>query len=187
MLRRLLIRQSSFFVLVGILLSLTVVNLYWFRHDFSVLAGQVLRRGDPELSRWQQWARHYDRLFAMLAPGERVGVQMEGWRSSGILIERAPETIVARRCLFLRREKPGVILTFQPQAAEELLASAPQTDPEAIWQKMKDGLYTRQITVWNDPDIGRLHKGGYLGLLRAIDTRPANLDWPAVKAILGGK
>lgn len=184
---QLLSRNGPFFGLVGLLLLIAGINLYWFRYDFSMLAGQVMHREDIELARWQRWAQHYERLFAMLAPGEHVGIQLEGWRSSGILLERTPQGMMARRALFLRRERPGVILTFQPATAEALLASVPQADPEAIWQKMKDGLYGRQLTIWNDPDIGRLHKGGYLAFMRAIDTRPTNLDWATVKAILGEK
>ncbi len=184
---KLVTHNRSFFGLLAILLLLAVANLYWFRQDFSVLAGQLFHREDPELNRWERWAWHYERLFAMLATGERVGIQLEGWRSSGILFERTPQGVTARRVLFLRHKRPGVILTFQPATAEAFLSSVPHTDPEAIWQKMKDGLYGRQITAWNDPDIERLHKGGYLALMRAIDTRPTNLDWTSVKAILGEK
>jgi len=185
--RRLLVRNPIFLGIVGLLLLLTSINLYWFRHEFSVLARQILRQQDPEVARWAQWAEHYDRLFGMLVVGERVGIQLEGYHSAGIVLEHSPRGMVARRSLFLRREKPGVILTFQPRTAEELLATVPQTDPEAIWQMMKDRLYARQITVWSDPDINRLHKGGYLAFMRAIDTRPPNMDWPTVKALLGEK
>ncbi len=184
---RLLLRKPIYFSLVGFLFLLAGINFYLFRHDFSALAQQLLHKDDIELTRWQQWARHYDRLFAMLGQGERVGIQLEGHKSSGILIERTPRGIVARRSLFLRSEKPGVILTFQRATAEKFLATVPGTDPEAIWQMMKDGLYGRQITVWNDPDIDRLYRGGYLAFMRAIDTRPASEDWPTVKRRLGEK
>lgn len=185
-LRALLTRSPTFFAAIAFLFLLSGVNLYWFRYDFSVLAQQLLQR-DEELARWQQWARHYDRLFGMLAWGERVGIQREGQHSVGIVIERTPEGVVARRSLFLRRERPGVVLTLQQQTAEDLLASVPHTDPEAIWQMVKDRLYARQITVWSDADIGRLQRGGYLAFMRAIDTRPPNTDWPRVKSLLGEK
>ena len=184
---RLLLRRPIYFWVVGFLFLLAGINLYVFRCDFSVLAQQVLHKDDPEVGRWQQWARHYDRLFGMLRQGERVGIQLEGYKSSGILIERTPRGVVARRSLFLRSKKSGVVLTFQRATAEKFLSTVPGTDPEAIWQMMKDGLYGRQITVWNDPDTDRLYRGGYLAFMRAIDTRPANEDWPAVKRRLGEK
>lgn len=180
-------RDRTFFAVLAFLLGLAVVNLYWFRDDFASLARQVLPREDPEVARWQAWARHYDRLFGMLGEGERVAFQIEGARSSGIVIERTPAGPTARRSSFIRREKPGVVLSLEPGTAEELLASVPRTDPEAIWQMMKDRLYGRQITVWSDPDLDRLERGGYLAFLRAIDTRPSGVDWPTVKARLGEK
>ncbi len=76
---------------------------------------------------------------------------------------------------------------MEPKTAKELLDSVPNTDPEKIWQMMKDRLYAHDIAVWNDPDLKRLQQGGYLAFMRAIDTRPSNLDWPAVKRILGEK
>lgn len=180
-------RDRTFFGVVAFLLVLSALNLYWFRHDFAALARQALPGEDSEVTRWQAWARHYDRLFGMLAEGELVAFQIEGSRSSGMVIERTPSGLVARRSPFVRREDPGVVLSLQPAAAEELLASVPGTDPDAIWQIMKDRLYGRQITVWSDPDLDRLERGGYLAFLRAIDTRPAAVDWPAVKARLGEK
>ena len=182
-----LARSRAFFVVVAFLLLLAGINLYVFRYDFSVLARQVWQKEDAEVARWQRWARHYGRLFAMLGPGERVGIQLEGYRSSGILLEPTSQGVVARRSLFLRRERPGVILTFQRGTADKFLGTAPGTDPEAIWQMMKDALYGRQITVWNDPDIDWLQRGGYLAFIRAIDTRPPNVDWTTVKGRLGEK
>ncbi len=69
-----------------------------------------------------------------------MGIQLDGYRSSGILLERTAQRMVARRTLSLRREKPGVILTLPRQTAEEMLATVPQTNPEAICQMMKDRL-----------------------------------------------
>lgn len=180
-------RDRTFFGVVAFLLALSALNLYWFRHDFAALARQALPGGDPGVARWQAWARHYDRLFGMLAEGERVAFQVEGSHSSSIVIERTPAGLTARRSPFIRRENPGVVLSLGPGTAEELLGSAPGTDPDAIWQMMKDRLYGRQITVWSDPDLDRLERGGYLAFLRAIDTRPAGIDWPTVKARLGEK
>lgn len=179
-------RDSVFFGVLAVLLLLAVPPLIWFRHDFAALPG-VLAPHDAETARWQGWARHYDRLFAMLGEGERVAIQTEGNRSSGIVLERRSGAMVARRSLFLRREHPGVVLILGRDTAEKLLASAPATAPDKIWQMMKDRLFGRQITIWSDPDLDRLQQGGYLAFLRAIDTRPSGADWPAVKARLGEK
>lgn len=181
-----LTRDRTFFGVLAVLILLALLPVVWFRHDFAALARSV-GPGDPDVARWQAWARHYDRLFAMLAEGERVAVLPEGSRSAGILLERRPEGMAARRSLFLRRERPGVILTLDDRTARELLDTVPETDPEAIWQMMKDRLYDRRITVWSDPDLDRLQRGGYLAFLRAIDTRPPGVDWPTVKARLGEK
>lgn len=185
--RAFLARRAVFRLLVAGLILVSAANVYWFRHDFATLARVVFLRSDPEVARWQQWAQHYRRLFGMLKRGERIGVFREGYVSAGIVLERAPQGVVARRSLFVRGERPGVILTLAENAAEELLSSVPQTEPDAIWQMMKDRLYGRQITVWCDSDLDRLQQGGHLAFLRAIDTRPPYADWPAIKARLGEK
>lgn len=178
-------RRRAFAGLIALLALVAGCNVARWRQDFAALALCALPAADDELARWQQWARHYDRLFAMLAPGERVAIQVVGARSSGILLERSPAGMAARRSPFVRRHAPGVVLTLDAATANQLLATAPAGDPEGIWQMMKDRLYARQITAWSDPDVERLRRGGYLAFLRAIDTRPPGLTWPAVKALLG--
>jgi hypothetical protein len=46
---------------------------------------------------------------------------------------------------------------------------------------MNNGLYAGHIHIWNDTEMDRLHRGGYLLLMRAIDTHPDGLDWKTVK------
>lgn len=182
-----MVRNSTFFGLVALFFLVAGINLYVFRCDFSALAVEAFRHHDADLGRWQQWAQHYSNLFAALPWGARVGIQVEGCHSAGILLEKTSGGMAARRSAFLRRENPGVTLVFPPRTAEEMLASVEHTDPDAIWQMMKDRLYTRRLTIWNDPDIERLQKGGYLAFMRAIDTRPPDLDWPTLKAKYGLK
>jgi len=181
------LRKTFFYSLICFSLLITLILLYFYRYDFSELARKTLHREDPQVAAYQHWANHYYKLFSMLKPGERVGIQLRGARSSGILLERKTHEITARNVLFLKSERPGVILIMEPKTAKELLDSVPNTDPEKIWQMMKDRLYAHDIAVWNDPDLKRLQQGGYLAFMRAIDTRPSNLDWPAVKRILGEK
>lgn len=173
-----------FVPLLVALLALSGLIAYAFRGDFAVLAQRALGREAEQVEPWQRWANHYDDLFAMLPWGERVGIQLEGARSAGILLTRTADGMVAESRLFLRRAEPGVVLTMSRETAGELLASVPATEPDAIWQMIKDRLYGRQITLWSDPDMSRLHRSGYLALMRAVDTRPPGVPWPAVEALL---
>ncbi len=182
---RLLDRKAIFYSLVLALLLVAGLNLYAFRHDFEALAVAVLPGEDGELARWQRWAAHYDRLFGMLVWDQPVAVRLEGCRSSGFLVSRDADGMTVERSLFLRFRDPAVILTFERAAADRLLGTVPHTEPDAIWQMMKDALNAREVTLWNDPDVGRLHRGGYLAFMRAIDTRPRNMDWPTVRTLLG--
>lgn len=182
---RLLARDRYYYATIAILIGLTASVAFAFRHDLAALGGRVIPVEDEEVARWEAWADHYDRLFGMLRWGERIGIQVEGQRGSGIVLERTAEGMVARSAFVLRREDPGVVLRLDRDAARDLLSSVPGTEPDAIWQMMKDRLYGRQITVWSDPDLDRLQEGGYLAFLRAIDTRPKGVEWPEIKKRLG--
>lgn len=184
-LSRVLARGPVFYGLLLLCLAVAGLFLFLFRADFAVLARLGLGLDDPEVERWEAWAGHHDRLFGMLPWGERVGVQVGVARSSGILITRTGEGMVAERRLFLERADPGVVLSMSRETADDLLASAPGSDPDEIWQTMKDLLYGRRLTLWADPDVERLQEDGYLAFMRAIDTRPADVPWPAVKVLLG--
>lgn len=184
-LSRALARDSVFYGLVALALLLAVLFLYLFRADFAVLARQALRLDDPEVARWERWAGHNEQLFGALPWGEPVGVQVEGARSSGILLTRTGDGMTVERRLFLKRAEPGVVLSMSRETADDLLEEPERREPGAIWQTMKDLLYGRQLTLWADPDVERLQEDGYLAFMRAIDTRPADVPWPAVKVLLG--
>ncbi|MEO5988239.1 MAG: hypothetical protein ABIU54_13575 [Candidatus Eisenbacteria bacterium] len=168
------------------LLAVSLANAWMFRGDFRAAAGALFVRRDPQAENWERWARHYDRLFAMLASGERIGIQVEGHQASGYLLERTGGTMRGRSALLIRRQHPGVVLTIQQAAATEMLSSLDH-DPDSIWQEMKDRLSAREISLGCDNDVSRLQRGGYLAFMRAIDTRPPGMKWPAVKALLGEK
>lgn len=178
-------RRELLTALAVLALLVAAFNVYWFRHDFAALGGRLSGRHAEEAERWQQWARHYDQLFGMLSWGEPVAFQTAGHKSSGIVFERTADGMTARPALLLERADPGVVLVFEPGAAEQLLATAPATEPGEIWQMVKQLLYEGRIRVWSDPDLRRLERGGYLAFLRAIDTRPQGMDWQQVHAVLG--
>lgn len=177
--------RFRFFLLIAFLGGVTLANLYWFRSDFGALAGRVTGQQASYAERWQAWAAHYDRLFGMLQEGARIGIQEEGARGSGLVLERRSGAMQVRTTLRLDSEGAGVVLILQRGLAEKLLASVPDGDPEAIWQWMKDLLNERRITIWSDPDLERLHAGGYLAFMRAIDTRPPDHAWPEIRRMLG--
>lgn len=181
----LLARDHYYYATVALLVAVTATVAFSFRHDFAALGSRVVPIEDEEVERWERWANHYDQLFGMLRWGERVGIQTSGQRGSGIVLERTGDGMVARRAFLLANEDPAVVLMIDRDATEDLLSSVPETEPDAIWQMVKDRLYGRQITVWSDPDLDRLQEGGYLAFLRAIDTRPKGVEWPEIKRRLG--
>ena len=50
---------------------------------------------------------------------------------------------------------------------------------------VKDDLYGDHLKIWHDPNLEALHRGGYLRLMLAIDTRPVSMPWGEVKDKLG--
>lgn len=184
-LRTFLVIRSRFLALTVLLLGLTLANLYWFRSDFAALAGRISGRQASYAERWQAWASHYGRLFGMLQQGARIGIQVEGARGTGLVLERRSGGVHVRASLSLRSEGAGVVLILEPGLDEELLGSVPGTPAEDIWQWMKDLLNERRITVWSHPDLEKLTSGGYLAFMRAVDTRPPDHDWPEIRRMLG--
>jgi len=185
-LRRFVAGGPAYWVTVAALLAVTIGSVVWFRHEFSILYSQVTGAEDDELKHWRAWAEHYDRLFEMLAWNAPIGLQIEGRdTSTGIVITRHEHGLTIARSLFLAGRDPGVILTVDAGTAEDLLATVPETEPDEIWQMMKDRLNARRISIWSDPDIQRLHRQGYLAFMRALDTRPPDAQWPEIHELLG--
>lgn len=184
-LKRFVAGGPAYWATIAVLLALAIGSAVWFRHEFSVLYRQVTGAEDDELERWRAWAEHYDRLFGMLAWDAPVGLQIaELDTSTGIVITRYEHGLSVARSVFLADRDPGVILTMDASTAEDLLATVPETEPDEIWQMMKDRLNARRISIWNDSDIDRLHRQGYLAFMRALDTRPADHQWPEVEELL---
>ncbi len=184
-LKRFIAGGPAYWVTIAALLAVAVGSVVWFRHEFSILYSQVTGAEDHELKHWRAWAEHYDRLFAMLAWNAPLGVQIEELdTSTGIVITRHEHGLTVARSVFLADQDPGVILTMDARTAEDLLATVPETEPDEIWQMMKDRLNARRISIWNDPDIDRLHRQGYLAFMRALDTRPAGSEWPEIHELL---
>lgn len=166
--------------------ALIAANLAWIGDDLGTIGASVVGR-DAEAERWTRWVAHHERLFAMLHEGARIGIQVEGELGVGIIVERAPSGIGARRALHLASEEPGVVLTVAPDTAEALLRSV-DGDPEAIWQTMKELAAEQRVVVrviGETSDLDALHAGGYLAFMRAIDVRPRDVDWPTIRARLG--
>lgn len=185
-LKRFVAGGPAYWATIAVLLALAIGSAVWFRHEFSVLYRQVTGAEDEELERWRAWAEHYDRLFGMLAWDAPVGLQIaELDTSTGIVITRYEDGLTVTRSMFLANRDPGVILVMDASTAEDLLATVPETEPDAIWQMMKDRLNARGISIWSDPDIERLHQQGYLAFMRALDTRPPGTQWPAILELLG--
>lgn len=175
-----------FWVVLGGLLMVSAVSVIVYRQEFSVLGQQVGDGEDHELFRWRAFAQHYQPLFGMLVWDAPVGIQIDDRdASSGLVVTRDASGVHVRRTAFLRREDPGVVLRMDRGTAHDLLGSVPATAPDAIWQMMKDRLGARRIIVLSDPDLARLERDGYLAFMRALDTRPQELEWPQVRERLG--
>lgn len=176
---------TGYWLILASLLLFSSANVYGSWAEIRGLSAERSSDGLLNEARWQEWAQHHRRLFAMIRPGERIGIQLEGTKTIGILLEMTEGGLMARSEVFLAAEKPGLVVTFRPELAERLLADVSDQDPESIWKTMKTGLNERNITIWSSADLERLEVGGYLGFMRAVDTRPANHDWATIRTRLG--
>lgn len=180
-LRRFLSNTPAYLLACLILLCIVGGCAYFLRADLANVLGASRERANV----WQQWAGHYSGLFGMLPYPARVGIQQDGERASGILIEKTATGFRAEQKTVLSREHPGLVFILDNAARERLLANFKSRNPDDIWQMMKDDLYADHIKIWYDPDIEALKRGGYLRLMRDIDTRPDGYGWADVKAKLG--
>ena len=121
----------------------------------------------------------------MLPYPARVGIQYEGERASGVLIEKAAGGFSASARPVIAKGRPGLVFILDATARQHLLDRLGSRPPNDIWQMVKDDLYASHIHIWYDPDLQWLSSGGYLRLMRDIDTRPEQLQWKDVKSKLG--
>ena len=185
MFRRFLLNTPAL-VLASILLIVPAGLEVWaFYPDFASWTRILLQRHDPRADLWRRWATHYDGLFGMLPPPASVGIQYQGEHAAGVSLQKSQAGFTASSRFVLAQSHPGVVFTLDEGARQQLLNGFESRSPEDIWALMKSGLYAGHIHIWNDTDMDRLHRGGYLLLMRAIDTHPDELDWKTVKQMLG--
>ena len=185
MFRRFLLNTPA--LVLGCLLLIVPAGLeVWaFYPDFASWTRILFERPDPRAALWQRWAAHYEGLFGMLPAPASVGIQYQGERSAGISLQKTSAGFTASPRFVLAQSHPGIVFTLDKNAREQLLNGFESRPPGDIWALMKSGLYAGHIHIWNDTDLDRLHRGGYLLLMRAIDTHPDGLDWKTVKQKLG--
>lgn len=183
--RRFIANTPAFLLACILFAAIAAGCAYLVWPDMVDWARIALHRPDTRAQLWQRWATHYAGLFGMLPYPARIGVQYTGERAAGVLILKSASGFNAETRPFLIKANPGVIFILDAAARAHLLAGWQTRAPEDIWQMMKDDLYADHIKIWYDPDIEALNRGGYLRLMRAIDTRPEQLSWRDVKKMLG--
>ena len=183
--KRFLANTPAFFLACILLDAVAAASVYFFLPDLEACAQVILHRPDTRAELWQRWATHYAGLFGMLPYPARVGIQYEGEHASGVLIDKSAKGFSAQTQLSLAKARPGLVFIFDRAARGRLLAGFETRPPVDIWQMMKDDLYAGHIHIWYDPDMEWLNRHGYLRLMRDIDTRPEQLPWKTVKAMLG--
>ena len=145
----------------------------------------VLSRPDTHAEEWDRWVHRYGGVFGMIPAPARIGIQEPGEHATGVLVEKTPEGFRTRTVMSLASAHPGVVLTVDGVGKEKFfkgLGTRPESD---IWAMLKDNLYADHMKIWYDPDLKALKRGGYLKLMRDIDTKPGQLEWKDVRRILG--
>ena len=175
----------AFLLTCLLLAAIAATSVYFFLPDLNNWTQAALHRPDSRAEMWQRWATHYAGLFGMLPYPARVGIQYEGERASGVLIDKSASGLNANRWTVLAKGRPGLVFILDATAQQHLLDKLETRPPNDIWQMMKDDLYASHIHIWYDPDLEWLSRGGYLRLMRDIDTRPEQLQWKDVKSKLG--
>ena len=184
--RRGFLGNTPAFLLTCVLLAaIAATSFYFFLPDLNNWTQAALHWPDPRAELWQRWATHYAGLFGMLPYPARVGIQYEGERASGVLIEKSAAGFSAGTRPVMAKARPGLVFILDATARQHLLDRLENRAPNDIWQMVKDDLYASHIHIWYDPDLQWLSRGGYLRLMRDIDTRPEQLQWKDVKSKLG--
>lgn len=118
---------------------------------------------------WQQWANANAVLFGALHEGARIAILTDLRHSAGMLLEKEGGRMKARRCLFVKAARPGVVVVLDDRAARQLLALRPGPDPDQIWDATKQLLSSSRIQVYTLRDRQNLEERGYTDFLRALD------------------
>lgn len=164
-------------------LSFYLLNKNWA--DVRNLLSIVLRQPDTHAEQWNRWVQRYAGVFGMIPAPARIGIQEQGERATGVLIEKTSNGFRVKTVMSLSSFHPGVVLSVDRIGKEKFfkgLGLRPESD---IWAMMKDNLYGDHMKIWYDPDLQALKRGGYLKLMRDIDTKPDQLDWKGVRKMLG--
>ena len=185
MFRRFLLNTPALVLATVLLVVPAALAVSAFHPDFACWTRIVLRRPDPRPELWQRWANHYAGLFGMLPAPASIGIQYEGERAAGVSLHKSTTGFTASSQFLIARSHPGLVFILDESARAHLLNGFESRPPSDIWALMKSDLYAGHIHIWYDPDLDRLNRGGYLLLMRAIDTHPDGLDWKTVKQKLG--
>ena len=185
MFRRFLLNTPALVLASVLLVTPAAIAGRFYYSDFSSWTRILLGRSNTRVDVWQRWANHYSGLFGMLLTPASIGIQYQGERAAGISLHKSKSGFTATARYLIGRSHPGIVFTFDESARKLLLDGFENRPSGDIWALMKTGLYAGHIHIWYDTDIDRLHRGGYLLLMRAIDTHPDGLDWKTVKQRLG--
>ena len=180
-LSRFLSNTPAFGLSLALFAAVTVLSGYACWPDLRTASHLALGRTDERAELWRSWAEHNSGLFGMLYVPARIGIQERGQRASGVLLEKTASGFRAETKLWLSAAKPHLVFLVDQTAERRLLEKFQLRSPGDIWQVVKEQLYGDHLKIWHDPDLEALHRGGYLLLMRAIDTRPEPMPWGAVK------
>lgn len=153
--------------------------------DVRNILSIAFRQPDTHAEQWNRWVHRYGGVFGMIPAPAWIGIQEQGEHATGVLIEKTSDGFRATTVMSLAGAHPGVVLNVDRVGKEKFfkdLGSRPESD---IWAMMKDNLYGDHMKIWYDPDLQALQRGGYLKLMRDIDTKPEHLDWKGVRKMLG--
>ena len=185
MLKRFLRNTPALVLATALVVVPGAIAVWMFFPDFASWTRILLHRPDSRADLLQRWANHYAGLFEMLPAPASLGIQYQGERAAGVSLLKSQAGFTAASQFLVARSRPGIVFILDESAREHLLKGFESRPPAGIWALMKSDLYAGHIHMWYDADLDRLHRGGYLLLMRAIDTHPDGLDWKTIKQKLG--
>ena len=182
---RKLLSNTPFLILSFLLLAgATVYFVSANRADVRNILFIALGRPDTHAGQWDRWVQRYGGVFDMIAVPARIGIQEKGERATGVLIEKTSTGFHCRTVMSLAGEHAGLVFIVDAAGKEKFFNGLGSRPPSDIWVMMKDNLYADHMKIWYDPDLQALKSGGYLKLMRDIDTKPEQLEWKDVRRML---